>query len=173
MVTAEMYGDRDPGYGWTARAVLEAGLCLALQVRTLWTRHCYSLPKLGAQLTIMVRFQTYHHRLVEGRMSSSRSTSRQRQANDASRHSSTVVQTRTTQASSTDLMQSTKRVSPVDMSNAWQAFCRVETCRRPVSSAGESSRQPQQWATSYWTASCSTQALRSTLRTATPKLKTP
>jgi len=31
-VTAEMYGDRDPGYGWTSRAVLEAGLCLALQV---------------------------------------------------------------------------------------------------------------------------------------------
>ncbi len=33
VVTAEMYGDRDPGYGWTSRAVLEAGLCLALQVR--------------------------------------------------------------------------------------------------------------------------------------------
>ena len=32
VVTAEMYGDRDPGYGWTSRAVLEAGLCLALQV---------------------------------------------------------------------------------------------------------------------------------------------
>ena len=34
VVTAEMYGDRDPGYGWTSRAVLEAGLCLALQVGT-------------------------------------------------------------------------------------------------------------------------------------------
>ena len=33
MVIAEMRGERDPGYGWTSLAVLEAGLCLALQVR--------------------------------------------------------------------------------------------------------------------------------------------
>ena len=33
VVIAEFSGDRDPGYGWTSLAVLEAGLCLALQVR--------------------------------------------------------------------------------------------------------------------------------------------
>ena len=33
VVIAKMTGDRDPGYSWTSRAVLEAGLCLALQVR--------------------------------------------------------------------------------------------------------------------------------------------
>ena len=32
VVIAEMRGDLDPGYGWTSLAVLEAGLCLALQV---------------------------------------------------------------------------------------------------------------------------------------------
>lgn len=31
VVIAEMTGDRDPGYGWTSRAAVEAGICLAKQ----------------------------------------------------------------------------------------------------------------------------------------------
>jgi len=39
VVIAEMTGDRDPGYGWTSRAAVEAGICLAKQVRIPRCRH--------------------------------------------------------------------------------------------------------------------------------------